>query len=93
MTGKGKPTPAQRKVLEAMRDGAALEHRQPLRLNKPRHWTLAGRKISGKSPDVCRAAGWIDATHEPFRVRWGDLYTLTPAGLAALTAAQPPEKE
>jgi len=82
-----KPTAAQRKVLEAMRDGKALERRSPLRINKPRYWTLDSRKIAGASPDACHRAGWIDAVYvdQPFGARWGVLYTLTDLGRRAIT--------
>jgi hypothetical protein len=86
-----KPTATQRKVLEAMRDGCPLERRQSIRINKPRYWTLGGRKIAEASPMACLKENWIEAATvldvSPI-ARWSTLYTLTDAGLAAISEAR-----
>jgi hypothetical protein len=86
------PTPAQRKILQAISDGKALERRQPLRANKPSYWTLDSRKIADASPDACRKNGWLEAISvtdgSPFKARWSVPFALTEAGRTALTRAQ-----
>lgn len=72
-----------------MSEGKVLEQRQPLRINKPRYWTMDGSKIAAASPDACRKAGWIESVAEPQPlIRWGVTYTLTNLGRAALERAQ-----
>ncbi len=86
-----KPNPSQRKILVAMSNGQALERRQPIRLNKPRYWTLESRKIAEASPAACLKAGWIEAVHvaQGHGSRWSTLYTLTDLGRQAIKHGDP----
>ncbi len=74
------PTPTQRTVMQAMRDGAVLH------LSDTRCWLCfpGGRKqdVDGPTVHALTKHGWLHLVgHEPLRT---DVFTLTETGLAAL---------
>jgi hypothetical protein len=82
MAKKARPSEAQAKVLEAMRDGHVLMHVHGIRRTYW-SWGDAEQKRPLKSViEAANRAGWI--THGEKTNAFCRAYTLTPLGLAAL---------
>lgn len=78
-----KPTAAQRKVLEAMRDGEKLLYRFPIRMNRPPRWWLGNHTLQVATAHALNVAGWV-ALQDPRKHVNAHEYTLTDVGRAAL---------